>query len=59
MLTFIVNPTAGNGYALKIEQQVQAEMARRGLACQFVHTEHPGHATIWPRQLRQQTAAPA
>ena len=45
MLTFIVNPTAGNGYALKIEQQVQAEMARRGLACQFVHTEHPGHAT--------------
>ena len=45
MLTFIVNPTAGNGYALKIEQQVQAEMARRGLACQYVHTEHPGHAT--------------
>ena len=45
MLTFIVNPTAGNGYALKIEQQVQAEMARRGLSCQFVHTEHPGHAT--------------
>ena len=45
MLTFIVNPTAGNGYALKIEQQVQAEMARRGLACQFVRTEHPGHAT--------------
>ncbi len=45
MLTFIVNPTAGNGYALKIEHQVQAEMARRGLACQFVRTEHPGHAT--------------
>ena len=45
MLTFIVNPTAGNGYALKIEQQVQAEMARRGLSCQFVHAEHPGHAT--------------
>lgn len=45
MLTFIVNPTAGNGYALKIEQQVQAELARRGLVCQFVHTEHPGHAT--------------
>lgn len=44
MLTFIVNPTAGNGYALKIEQQVQAEMARRGLACQFVHSEHPDHA---------------
>ena len=45
MLTFIVNPAAGNGYALKIEQQVKAEMDRRGLACQFVHTEKPGHAT--------------
>lgn len=45
MLTFIVNPTAGNGYALKIEQQVQAEIARRGLDSYFVHTECPGHAT--------------
>ena len=45
MLTFIVNPTAGNGYALKIEQQVRKEMARRGMVCQFIHTAHPGHAT--------------
>lgn len=45
MLTFIVNPTAGNGYALKIEQQIRDEMARRELKCRFVHTENPGHAT--------------
>lgn len=45
MLTFIVNPVAGNGYALKIEQQIQAEMARRDLACCFLHTNAPGHAT--------------
>ena len=45
MLTFIVNPTAGNGYALKIEQQVRNEMSRRKLKCHFVYTEHPGHAT--------------
>lgn len=45
MLTFIVNPAAGNGYALKIEKQVQTEMARRGISCCFVHTNAPGHAT--------------
>lgn len=45
MLTFIVNPTAGNGYALKIEQQVKEEMIRRGEECLFVRTEKPGHAT--------------
>ena len=45
MLTFIVNPAAGNGYALKIEKQVQAEMERRGIPCSFQHTTAPGHAT--------------
>lgn len=45
MLTFIVNPVAGNGYALKIEQQIQAEMARRNLACCFLLSNAPGHAT--------------
>lgn len=45
MLTFIVNPAAGNGYALKIEKLVQEEMQRRGLACHFLHTEAPNHAT--------------
>ncbi len=45
MLTFIVNPVAGNGYALKIEPQLRQEMARRGLGCRFVHTNAPGNAT--------------
>ena len=45
MLTFIVNPAAGNGHALKIEQLIQGEMSRRGLECRFIHTEAPGHAT--------------
>lgn len=45
MLTFIVNPAAGNGYALKTEKLVQDEMARRGLACTFLHTNAPQHAT--------------
>lgn len=45
MLTFIVNPAAGNGFALKIEQQIRNEMAKRNMACRFIHTEAPGHAT--------------
>lgn len=45
MLTFIVNPTAGNGYALKIEEQIKAEMARRELPYAILHTDAPGHAT--------------
>ena len=45
MLTFIVNPAAGNGYALKIEEQLKQEMSRRKIECCFVHTNAPGHAT--------------
>ncbi len=53
MLTFIVNPTAGNGYALKIEQQLREEIAKRRVDCRFVHTEHPGHATDLAREAAQ------
>lgn len=45
MLTFIVNPIAGNGYALKIEEQLKAALDTRGIACRFLHTQKPGHAT--------------
>lgn len=45
MLTFIVNPAAGNGFALKIEKQVKEEMERRLLECRFLHTSSPNHAT--------------
>lgn len=53
MLTFIVNPVAGNGYALKIERQIKDEMNRRGLKCRFVHTEAPEHATNLAREAVQ------
>lgn len=45
MLTFIVNPAAGNGYALKIEAQLKAELANLSVEAEFLHTESPGHAT--------------
>lgn len=50
MLTFIVNPAAGNGFALKIERQVKDEMNRRGLECRYVHTTEPNHATKLARE---------
>lgn len=53
MLTFIVNPTAGNGFALKIEQMLKCEMDKRQLSCKFVHTNAPGHATELARAAGQ------
>lgn len=50
MLTFIVNPAAGNGYALKIEQQLQAELTRREIEASFLRTDAPGHATELARE---------
>lgn len=50
MLTFIVNPAAGNGYALKIEQQLKDELERRNIQYHFVHTEAPNHATTLAKE---------
>ncbi len=55
MLTFIVNPTAGNGYSLKIEQQLKDEIARRKIECRFMHTDHPGHATDIARETAKES----
>ena len=55
MLTFIVNPTAGSGHALKIEAQIRTELDKRGVQAVFLRTEAPGHAT----QLARQAAARA
>ncbi len=53
MLTFIVNPVAGNGYALKIEQLLREELTRRKVECTFLHTDTPGHATQLARETAQ------
>lgn len=45
MLTFIVNPAAGSGQALKTETLIRDELARQGIQAQFLHTDAPGHAT--------------
>lgn len=50
MLTFIVNPAAGNQYALKVQTMLKQELDKRGIECRFVRTEKPGHATDLARQ---------
>lgn len=45
LLTLIVNPTAGNGYALKMEEPIRQELEKRGVAHTMLRTEYPGHAT--------------
>lgn len=45
MRTFIVNPAAGNGYALKVESMI-LEARKAGEVDQVVRTEYPGHAAL-------------
>lgn len=54
MLTFIVNPAAGNGYALKIEARLREKLSRQGVEAAFLRTEAPGHATDLARQAAAQ-----
>lgn len=44
MYTFIVNPAAGNGYALKIEQQIVNVLQERNIPYEILHTTAPEHA---------------
>ena len=53
MLTFIVNPAAGSGHALKIEEQIRKALEQRGIVARFLRTEASGHAT----QLAREAAA--
>ena len=45
MYTFIVNPAAGNGYALKTAASLRAVMDEKRLPYEFMHTQYPEHAT--------------
>lgn len=55
MLTFIVNPAAGNQHALKVQTMLKQELDKRGIDCHFVRTEKPGHATDLARQAASAT----
>ena len=59
MLTFIVNPAAGNGFAIKTEALLKAELGRRGVEAAFVRTERAGHATDLAREAASQPGCTA
>lgn len=50
MYTFIVNPAAGNGFALKTEKTLQEALAKENVAYEFMHTSCPEDATRLARQ---------
>lgn len=56
MLTFIVNPAAGSGYATRTEAEIRTFMQSQDTPWQILHTEHPGHATELAQQAAQDGA---
>lgn len=42
---FIINPIAGNGYALSLEGKIREMISRHDLPAEVVFTERRGHAT--------------
>ena len=42
---FIVNPTAGNGYAIKAMNRLEELLRQKGIEYKVFRTESPGHAT--------------
>ncbi len=54
----IINPTAGNGRALKAREKVEAELHKRGLSFRTVMTERPGHATELARRIASEESEP-
>jgi len=50
-IDFILNPVAGNGFALQTMEALSPEAARRGIDVQIHRTEAPGHGTVLAEQL--------
>ena len=49
---FIVNPVAGNGFALETMEKAEHNLQERNSAWRVYRTERPGHATELARRLR-------
>lgn len=53
MLTLIVNPTAGSGYALRIEDLLRKELSKCVGQWEILRTEYPSHATTLAHEAAQ------
>ncbi len=56
MITVIVNPVAGSGYALTVGEKIDALLEQRGLAHTLFYTEGVGHATTLASNAAQQNS---
>ena len=56
MISVIVNPIAGTGYAKEVGEKVDAELKRRNVEHEMLYTEYPGHATELARRAAQNGA---
>lgn len=54
MYTFIINPVAGNGFALRTKEKIRHVMEEKQLPYRFMDTAYPGHATVLARQAAQE-----
>ena len=59
MMTLIVNPAAGSGYARKVAPQLQAELDKRAIVHETLYTQYPGHATELARASAAQAGCTA
>ena len=48
---FIVNPVAGNGASLLVEQELQKQVKQRNIDAKIVRTKHYGHASELAKEL--------
>ena len=51
---FILNPIAGNGFALETMEKIETVMKQRGLPYRILRTENPGNATELARRLAEE-----
>lgn len=54
MYTFIINPVAGSGFALRTKEKIRQVMEEKQLPYRFMDTAYPGHATVLARQAAQE-----
>ena len=57
MMRVIVNPTSRGGAARALRPELERELARRGVACEIIETEGPGHAVELARDACAAAAA--
>ncbi len=53
MLTFIVNPMAGNGRTKDIMKNLSTILERKGIKYETVYTKAPGHATTLAKEISE------